>query len=280
MNFDNIDTKLVDIAEATSFRPVAMRICNMVGNLKTSLAEIEGSLAMDSVLSAKTLQVANSPFFSRGKKTETLAHALALIGFDALRVIVLSAAIHDVYRNSLDVDKKLWSHSLGVSLTASLFAKYTGLADEAVAAAAGLFHDAGKLLMRGAYTQKYMEMIETIDGSALTFCEAENRIFNVNHTIAGALLAKKWNLPQEYASVIACHHGNEFSVPLSKNEQILCRIIAISDEIAFFFGIGLKRKTDVFKLPYAELGISEKKFNDVIWEVNDIYEEYVNSLSF
>jgi putative nucleotidyltransferase with HDIG domain len=280
LNTNTIDTKLVDIAEATSFRPVAMRICKMVSSSKTSLDELEVSLAMDPVLSAKTLQVANSPFFSRGRKTETLAHALALIGFDALRVIVLSAAIHDVYSNSLDIDKKLWGHSLGVSLTASLLAKHTGLADEAVTAAAGLFHDAGKLLMRGAYTQKYMEMIETIEGSSLTFCEAENRIFNVNHTIAGSLLAKKWNLPQEYASVIACHHGNEFGVPLSNNEQVLCRLIEIADEIAFFFGIGLKRKTDVFKLPYQEIGISEKKFNAVVWEVNDIYEEYINSLSF
>lgn len=280
MNTEKIDTKLIEIAEATSFKPIAMRICKMVSSPKTSLAEIEDSLAMDLVLSAKTLQVANSPFFSRGRKTETLSHALALIGFDALRVIVLSAAIHDIYRNSLEVDKRLWGHALGVSLTASLLARQTGLADEAIAAAAGLFHDAGKLLMRGAYPQKYAEMIESIEGSALTFCEAENRLFNVNHTIAGSLLAKKWNLPQDYASVIACHHGNTSGIPLTRNEQILCRIIAIADDIAFFFGIGLKRKIDVFKLPYQGLGVTEKSFKDLVWKVNDIYEEYVNSLSF
>jgi putative nucleotidyltransferase with HDIG domain len=280
LNIDKIDTKLIDIAEATTFKPIAMRICNMVSSSKTSLDEIENSLSMDLVLSAKTLQVANSPFFSRGRKTDTLSHALALIGFDALRVIVLSAAIHDIYRNSLDVDKNLWGHSLGVSLTASLLAKQTGLADEAIAAAAGLFHDAGKLLMRGAYPQKYSEMIETIEGSALTFCEAENRLFNVNHTIAGSLLAKKWNLPQEYASVIACHHGNRSNMPLSKREQALCLMISIADDIAFFFGIGLKRKIDIFKIPYQGLGITDKDFKTLVWKVNDIYEEYVNSLSF
>jgi putative nucleotidyltransferase with HDIG domain len=280
MNLDHIDTKLIDIAEATSFKPVAMRICNMVSKSKTSLDEIENSLSMDAVLSAKTLQVANSPFFSRGKKTETLSHALALIGFDSLRVIVLSAAIHDVYRNSLEVDKKLWGHALGVSLTASILARQTGLVDEPVAAAAGLFHDAGKLLMRSAYPQKYSEMIESIEGSSIAFCEAENRLFNVNHTIAGSLLAKKWNLPRDYAAVIACHHGKGNSIPLNQNEQTLVKIISIADDIAFFFGIGLTRKVDIFKLPYQELGISENSFNALVWEVNNIYEEYVNSLSF
>jgi putative nucleotidyltransferase with HDIG domain len=277
---NKVDTRLIEIAEAASFKPVAMRICNMVSSVQTRLTDIEEALSMDAVLSAKTLQVANSPFFSRGRKTETLSHALALIGFDALRVIILSAAVHDVYQNSLDVDKNLWGHALGVSLTASLLAKKTGLADEAVAAAAGLFHDAGKLLMRGAYPKKYAEMIEMIEGSNLTFCEAENRIFNVDHTVAGSLLAKKWNLPQDYATVIAYHHGNPSGAPLTKNERRLCGIIAIADEIAFFFGIGLKRKTDVFRLPYRELGMTEDGFKALVWEINDIYEEYVNSLTF
>jgi putative nucleotidyltransferase with HDIG domain len=277
---ESIDSRLIEIADAVSFRPVAMRICTLAGNTSTNIAEIENSLLMDPVLSAKTLQVANSPFFSRGKKTETLSHALALIGFDSLRVIVLSAAIHDLYKSSMEVDKKLWGHSLGVSLTASMLAKETGLADEPIAAAAGLFHDAGKLLIRSAYPEQYKEIIESIEGSSVTFCDAEDRIFHVNHTAAGSLLAKSWNLPLEYAVVIACHHGQKYKFPLDKQQIALLRIISIADDIAFFFGIGLKRKVDIFKLPYHELGITEKRFNDLIWEVNSIYEEYINSLSF
>jgi putative nucleotidyltransferase with HDIG domain len=279
MNFDNIDPKLIELAEATSFRPIATRICNMVTKSKTSLDEIENALSMDAVLAAKTLQIANSPFFSRGRKTESISHALALIGFDALRVIVLSAAIYDVYKSSLDVDKKLWGHALGVSLTASLLAKKTGLVEEPVAAAAGLFHDAGKLLMRNAYTKQYIEMIETIEGSPVSFCNAEKSIFNIDHVTAGRLLAKEWNLPQDYASVIAYHHQERCSSP-ALQEQPLIRIISIADGVAFFFGIGLKRKVDIYGLPYRELGMSKKSFDELVWEVNELYEEYVNSLSF
>jgi putative nucleotidyltransferase with HDIG domain len=280
MNFDHIDPKLIELAEATCFRPVAMRICNMVTKPKTSLAEIENALSMDAVLAAKTLQIANSPFFSRGRKTETLAHALAIIGFDALRVIVLSAAIYDVYKSTLDVDKKLWVHSLGVSLIASILAKESGHADEPVAAAAGLFHDAGKLLMRSAYDDRYTEMIDAMDGSAISICDAEQKIFHINHSTAGKLLATKWNLPQCYTAAIAYHHYEDLRFLTDKKEEALIRIIAIADSVALFFGIGLRRKLDIYKLPYRELGISEKAFDELVWEVNDIYEEYINSLTF
>jgi putative nucleotidyltransferase with HDIG domain len=279
MNFDHVDPRLIELAEATSFRPIAMRICNMVTKSKTSLDELEYALSMDAVLSAKTLQVANSPFFSRGRKTESIAHALALIGIDSLRVIVLSAAIHDVYKSSLEVDKKLWGHALGVSLTASILARKTGLIDETTAAAAGLFHDSGKLLMRNAYAQQYIDMIDAMEGSSISFCEAEMNIFNITHATAGKLLAKSWNLPQDYSSVIAYHH-QESNPSLDQREQTLIKIIAIADGIAFFFGIGLKRKLDIYKLHYRDIGMSEKSFDDLVWEVNDIYEEYVNSLSF
>jgi hypothetical protein len=76
------------------------------------------------------------------------------------------------------------------------------------------------------------------------------------------------------------HTGKQCGLSLEKHETDLIKTISLADDIAFFFGIGLKRKVDIFSLPYRELGISEKSFNSLIWEVNSIYEEYVNSLSF
>ena len=150
-----IDKKIIDIIDATSFPPVALRIYTLVSRPDTSLSEIEKALSMDPVLSAKTLQVANSPFFNRGRHTDTLDRALTLIGFNAVRMVVLCAAIHELYKKASIIDKKLWAHSLGVSLIGSVLAKETSLVNEHNAAAAGLFHDAGKLVLRNAYSDKY-----------------------------------------------------------------------------------------------------------------------------
>jgi hypothetical protein len=94
------------------------------------------------------------------------------------------------------------------------------------------------------------------------------------------LLATKWNLPQCYTAAIAYHHYEDLSFLTDEKEKALIRIIAIADSVALFFGIGLRRKLDIYKLPYRELGISEKAFDELVWEVNDIYEEYINSLTF
>ncbi len=146
-----IDKKILEIIDATSFPPVALKIYNLVSLPDTDMSEIEKTVSMDSVLSAKTLKVANSPFFSRGQNTNTLGRALSLVGFNAIRMIVLCAAINELYKETAVIDRKLWTHSLGVSLIGSLLAKETSLVNEHNAAAAGLFHDVGKLVLRKAY---------------------------------------------------------------------------------------------------------------------------------
>ncbi len=38
--------------------------------------------------------------------------------------------------------------------------------------------------------------------------------------------------------------------------------------------------TDIFNLSYPALGLSKKKFEEIIWHVDGIYEEYIESLTF
>jgi putative nucleotidyltransferase with HDIG domain len=275
-----IDKNIIEIIDATSFPPVALRIYTLVSKPDTDLSEIEKALAMDPVLSAKALQVANSPFFNRGRHTDTLDRALALIGFNAVRMVVLCAAIHELYKKAKEIDRKLWAHSLGVSLIASILAKETGLTNESSAAAAGLFHDIGKLILRNAYSDKYAEMAEFLEGGTLPFCTAEDRLCGVNHCITGNLLAKNWSLSREYVAVIACHHVEDCDIPLNRQERDLINIIKLSDEIAFFFGIGFRRKVDIMSLPYNTIGLTKKRFDELIWHVNEIYEDHINSLTF
>jgi putative nucleotidyltransferase with HDIG domain len=280
MTQKKIDKKIIEIIDATSFPPVALKIYNLINKAGTDMAEIETSISMDPVLSAKVLQVANSPFFNRGRQTDTLGHALRMIGFNAVRMIVLCAALYELYKTALEIDKKLWSHSLGVSLIASILAKETGLVNEHVAASAGLFHDAGKLILKNASPEQYAEMTYELEGSTLSFIEAEERLFGLDHQETGSLLAKNWNLAKEYALVMSCHHKDKYPAPLSPGEHGLLDIVKIADEIAFFFGIGFQRKVDIYQLPYDSLGVTKKRFDALIWHVNEIYEEYVNGLSF
>ena len=280
MTLRPIDKKILEIIDATSFPPVALKIYNLVSLPDTDMSEIEKTLSMDSVLSAKTLKVANSPFFNRGQNTNTLDRALSLVGFNAIRMIVLCAAVNELYKETAVIDRKMWTHSLGVSLIASLLAKETSLVNEHNAAAAGLFHDVGKLVLRAAYSHKYAEMAESLDGGSASFCSAEDNLYSVNHCDTGSLLAKNWQLSREYSAVIACHHGAEFEHPLNQGELDLLNIIKIADKIAFFFGMGFKRETDIFNLSYPALGLSKKKFEEIIWHVDGIYEEYIESLAF
>ncbi len=274
-----IDRNLLELIEATSFPPAALRIYKLVSSDNTDIDQIVTAISIDPVLSAKVLKVANSPFFSRGRHTDNLKHALSLVGINAVRTVVLCAAIHDLYKAATELDVKMWAHTLGVSLIASMISKQTGRADENTAATAGLFHDIGGLVLKNAFPEKYAEMARSLEGSDLSFYSTEDRLFGTNHSIAGTLLAKKWGLGKDYSIVIAYHH-QALPVSLTRQETDLVTIIKIADEIAFFFGIGFRKKTDLSNVPFDYLGMKKEKFDDLIWKVNDTYEEHIKSLTF
>lgn len=279
MSAKPIDRNLLEIIEATSFPPAALRIYRLVSNENTDIDQIVTAISVDPVLSAKVLRVANSPFFSRGRHTDNLKHALSLVGINAVRTVVLCAAIHDLYKAASELDVKMWAHTLGVSLIASMLSKETGRADENIAATAGLFHDIGALVLKNAFPEQYAELAGSLQGSDLSFYQAEDRLFGTNHSLTGSLLAKKWGLGKDYSIVIAYHH-EALPASLTSQETDLVNVIKIADEIAFFFGIGFRKKTDLFTLPFEYLGMTKERFDDLIWKVNDTYEEHIKSLTF
>jgi putative nucleotidyltransferase with HDIG domain len=280
MAFNIIDPRILELVEATSFPPVALKIFTMVGNANIDMEEIERTLSMDSVLSARVFKVANSPFFNRGHKADTLSRAVSLIGMNALRTVVLTATLYDVYKPTSPVEKKLWEHALGVSLAASLLAKQTSLAVEHQASTAGLFHDIGKLIIKTAFTRQYDEMADFIDGGSISFNDAEYRTFGVTHTATGVVLAHRWNLGPDYCAVIEWHHGIPDNLTLPAAQRRLIQIISMADEIALYFGIGFRKQVHLEQLPFRQLGLTKTAFDGIIWHLNETFEEYINSLQF
>jgi putative nucleotidyltransferase with HDIG domain len=274
-----VRNRLLEIVEATIFPAVALKVFNLVGNVNTDVNELEKVVSMDPVLSGKVLKIANSSFFCGGRKTTTIFEALSVIGFDAMRTIVITTTLRDLFRGPGELERKLWEHSIGVSIIASVLARETKLAEQGVASLAGLFHDIGKLILKNAFPDAYVGLAKSIDGSVISsFYAAENEVIGTDHSAAGLLLADKWNLPDEYRLVIACHHDCERRARLTDKQKHLLNIVRASDEIALFLGIGFSRKIDSGNLSYGALGFTEETFHDLLWKTHEILEDYKKSV--
>ena len=76
---------------------------------------------------------------------------------------------------------------------------------------------------------------KTGEGPDISTLERES--FDADHAVVGALLAKKWGLPPDLATVIGEHHA-----PLA-SEMALVRAVSLADILSKVKEIGLQRRS-------------------------------------
>ncbi len=178
---------------------------------EASLRTIGKIIAKDMAMTAKLLQLVNSPFFGLSRKVANPAHACQLLGLATVKALVLTTKIFAEFE-SLQVQridlKVLWRHSLSVGSRARRMADSLrcsrSLAEEAFTA--GLLHDIGKLIVSTNLPVEYEEVASLIAEGDLAPHQAEKEVFNTTHAEVGAYLADLWGLPHAISEGIANHH--------------------------------------------------------------------------
>ncbi len=179
---------------------VALKVRDAVGDPDTSLADIAKMIATDAALSARIIQVANSPLMRASKTIDNLDMAVSRLGMSLIRDMVTSMVMEQMFQATSDVtDKKLrdiWEHSTEVAaISHALAAAFTKLSPEQ-AMLAGLVHDIGALPI----LTKAEDFPELLDNEVLL-----DAIIQKLHPRIGEAILKAWNFPEELVSVASQH---------------------------------------------------------------------------
>jgi HD-like signal output (HDOD) protein len=147
------------------------------------------SKALDQSLAAKVLKVANSAFYGK-RKVNTISQGIVIIGFDAVKEIILTTSLFHTFHESRDIEalQPLWQHSLECAMIAKRLAwiyRYEIL-DEAYFS--GLIHDTGKLVIQ-QYFPDADEQIRKLTEEGVEILEAEKQILSITHAEIGG----KWS---------------------------------------------------------------------------------------
>lgn len=235
---DNLAEQLIrDYKELVSLPEITLRINEMVNDPDCDIDSIGKLISQDPALAVRLLGIANSPFYGFSTEVSTVTRAIAVLGINKIRDIVLSAsatkAFDGIPVEIIAVDD-FWQHSLYCGVLGQTLAKQTVLDADAVFIA-GLLHDIGQLILFNRYPQEMHEIIlRTIEGETpLTMVAAEQERLGTNHTQVGAELARAWHLPAHIEAVIAWHHTPKNATAHQQEIALICIANAVAQMLDF-----------------------------------------------
>ncbi|MCI5064838.1 HDOD domain-containing protein [bacterium] len=219
---------------------VAAQAISMVEDPETTAQKLTDLLSKDAALAARVLKIANSAMFSRQREIKTLNQAVMVIGFKALKGIIVAATLRQLNKRFGNTEKMVWENSMATAMCATLIARKLKKRYVDEIFLLGLLHSLGQIvfLSQTDTSKDYKLVLNKIQETGCDYATAEQEIFGFAHPLIGALVAKKWNFSPETCQVILHYRDPiEGAAPTEEQEEKIA-IVRLSDAIAHRAEIG------------------------------------------
>lgn len=180
-----------------------------------SFQSMSAIISRDAAIAARVVSLANSSFYNRGTKINSLERALLVLGTDTIKTIVITASVQQFFsgfnKAHASYLKQFWKRSLSCALISKSLAILTGYPNPEEAYLTGLLHNIGELVLETNYTTEFEQLLRTADIESERI-KLERELFSVNHADVGSWLAKEWGLGDFTADAIEFHHAQAESI--------------------------------------------------------------------
>ncbi len=227
-----------------------------------SVETIGQIIAQDPPITAKVLQLANSAVFGLQLEVNEPAEAVAYLGLEATRTLVLVAHTFSEFERlpqiGFSVDE-LWFHSVQVGQYARQIVLLEQQAAELgeQAYAAGLLHDLGKVMLAANLPEPFGRAVTTARETQAHLHVVETQMLGASHAELGACLLGIWGLPTPIVEAVALHHR-----PMAARQKLFGPLTAVHAADVFAHLMAPDHPTILpleLDLPYLEqLGLVER----------------------
>ncbi|MBL3589863.1 MAG: HDOD domain-containing protein [gamma proteobacterium endosymbiont of Lamellibrachia anaximandri] len=177
---------------------VALRVRDAVESEDSTAQQIAKIVATDAALSARLLQVANSPLYRGRNPIDNLQMAVARLGTRLVRSLVVSLIMQQIFQATCDIlDKRfrqLWEESVQIAAISRVLAQSLKHLDREQAMLAGLIHNIGALpvLTMAEHSPELISDQEELD-----------RVIEALSPRIGKRILEDWDFPESLIKVPA-----------------------------------------------------------------------------
>lgn len=188
------------------------------------------AICKDAALTAKILQVANSPAYRQWNEINDIRRMLIVLGLTNVRNIVTTCAVQQFFAKFTRQFSKnvqlTWLRSILCANLAERLAHLVGYKKPGEAFLAGLLHQIGMLLLLLNREEEYLPLLERFyDNDSEQFRQLEQDTLQIDHCELGAALIESWNLDSFIADAI--HFQQAPPEDLSSSPTLL-KILAVA----------------------------------------------------
>ncbi len=264
------------VDEIPVFPQIITNIIHKIEDPEAGASEVEAEIKKDQGLTTKILRLANSSYYGSRRNIITVADAVVLLGFQAVKSMVFATSVGEVFSRELPGyalgKEELWRQSQISAITCRVLAKKIKYKTPDQAYTAGLLRDIGKVILDHYMSEQYDLVVQMANDSERSFLEVEQEILGFHHGEVGARIAEKWKLPEDLVEAIASHHNPSEAVINPK----MTSMVHVADGIVMMMGLHLG--IDGMSYPFSEsamtqLNLDEQLISEIMSEVADIISD-------
>jgi HD-like signal output (HDOD) protein len=186
----------------------AIRLLELSRDPNYGPADYGAPIEADPGLAGQVLKFVNSSYFGFARKISSVKVGISLVGVRTIKNFALWNAVFSLVPNPrcgpFDL-RSIWQDSLRRALFARAVAKLHGLKTAEEVFTAALLQDMAVPLLAKEFPQIYVKLLDARNQGQRRLSHLECETFGWTHGQAAGMLARQWNLPEEFAMALEGH---------------------------------------------------------------------------
>ena len=251
---ENIKNKLKTAVNFPSPPAVAQRIIELVADPDIDVMKVATAIAKDPGLTAKILRIANSPLYSKQRKSDNLRQALVVLGLNAATTLASSFSLVGTYRavKGTGIDyTRYWRRAILGASAARAFGVARGVRNLEDLFLAALLQDIAVIAIDRVQPDFYAQLPRAASHADLIAHEIGQ--LGIDHAALGAWLLEHWKMTQALCHTVAWSH----SPPVSDADALTltaAQCLALGSECV-----------EILLMPSASVDLTSLSANATAW---------------
>ncbi|MFQ5423403.1 MAG: HDOD domain-containing protein [Phycisphaerae bacterium] len=235
-----VERVLAQLDSLPALSPIVARILQLTGDSKSGAREVIKLIESDPALTTRMLSLLGRADHGVRAEAITLSNAVVLLGFNAVRHVVLTTKVMEVFgppaasaRDGGFNRAEFWKYCLAVACAARKIALHLrSTLDPEEAFVCGLLHNIGMAALDAGMPKTFARIVRTSEETRTNILDVERSLLGVDHTVVGHRLAERWGLPDRLVDCIWLHEQDPDALPQSVAEGRHVQTVQLAAAIA------------------------------------------------